>query len=125
MKTLQKVLFALVVATSMGSFSSVAMAEKAKYPPAEVIDKISGKVAEVSALLTAGGESREDVVNLLKEAMSFSKEVSANDRVDFKRQRLQGEIRQAIAKAKAGEHNEALGILKQVTTTLAEMKSLI
>ncbi|MCX7089281.1 MAG: hypothetical protein NTV00_14670 [Methylococcales bacterium] len=125
MRTYKKILLALFVAASMGSFSSVTLAEKAKYPPAEVIDKIVGKVNEANALMAAGGESREDVINLIKEAQTASKEVSANDKVDFKRQRVQGELKQAMVKVKAGEAEAGMAILKKALETLAEMKSLI
>lgn len=125
MRNFKKVLLALLVAAAMGSASSVAMAEAAKVPPAEAIDAIHNKIQAASALISAGGESREDVANLLKQAKDLSKEVSANDKVDFKRQKAQGELKKAISAAKAGNMEEAQEAIKSVEGVLAEMKSLI
>jgi hypothetical protein len=125
MRNLKRILLALIVAVSMGAFSSVSLAEKAKIPPAEAIDAISNKVNAASALIDAGGESRDDVANLLKQAKDLSKEVSANDKVDFKRQKAQGELKRAIAAAKAGKMEEAKEAIKSLNGVLAEMKSLI
>ncbi|MEQ1636953.1 MAG: hypothetical protein ABL903_09675 [Methylococcales bacterium] len=125
MRNYKKILLALFIAASLGAFSSVSFAEKAKYPPAEVIDKMVGKLNEANALMAAGGESRDDVLNLVKEAQSFSKEISANDKVDFKRQGLQGQLRKAMTEIKAGKMEAAIAILKEAISTSAEMKSLI
>lgn len=125
MRNLNKILLALIVAVSMGAFSSVSLAEKAKIPPAEAIDAISGKIQAAAALIEAGGESRDDVANLLKQAKDLSKEVSANDKVDFKRQKAQGELKRAITAAKAGKMEEAKEAIKATEGVLAEMKSLI
>jgi hypothetical protein len=127
MRSYKKILLALVIAASTGTFSSAsfAVAEHAKVNPATLIDTIAGEVNAANALIAAGGESRDDVLNLVKRAKDLTKEVSANDKVDFKRQRVQGEMKKAIVEIKAGNMEGAAATLKQVISTLNEMKSLI
>lgn len=125
MKNFKKILLAASIALSMGAFSSVSLAEKAKVPPAEAIDAIAEKANAADALIKAGGEKRDDVVNLLKQAKDLSKEVSANDKVDFKRQKVQGALKKAIAEAKDGKMEASSEAIKEINSLLAEMKSLI
>jgi hypothetical protein len=127
MRSYKKILLALVIAASTGTFSSAsfAVAEHAKVNPATLIDTIAGEINAANALIAAGGESRDDVLNLVKRAKDLTKEVSANDKVDFKRQRVQGEMKKAITEIKAGNMEDASATLKQVISTLNEMKSLI
>ena len=73
MKNLTKILFTLFF-VAMTAFSSVTLAEKAKYPPAEVIASINTKISEASPLIAAGGAKNEEVAALLKQAKDISKE---------------------------------------------------
>ncbi len=125
MRNFKKVLLAASIAILMGAFSSVSLAEKAKIPPAEAIAAIAEKTNAAEALIKAGGASREDVVNLLKQAKDLSKEVSANDKVDFKRQKVQGTLKKAITEAKEGKMEAAEAAIKESNALLDEMKSLI
>lgn len=125
MRNLKKALSAMLLAVSMGAFSSAVLAEPAKIPPAEAIGAVVAKVNDANALIAAGGESRDDVVNLLKQAKDLTKEVSANDKVDFKRQKAQGILKQAISSAKEGKMEDAKEKAQEALSVLAEMKSLI
>lgn len=125
MKKFKKILLALSVAASVSAFSSVSLAEPAKVPPLEAIAAIETQAAAATAMITAGGSSREEEINAIKKAKDLTKEVSANDKVDFKRQNLQQEYKKAIAEVKAGKKEQALEALKAATGLLNEMKALV
>lgn len=124
MKNLTKILFTLFF-VAMTAFSSVTLAEKAKYPPAEVIASINTKISEASALIAAGGAKNEEVAALLKQAKDISKEVSANDKVDRERQKMVGDLKTGIAAAKEGKMDVVTESIKSAVARLETMKTLI
>jgi hypothetical protein len=125
MRNFKKILLALSVAVSMAAFSSVSLAEKARIPADVAIAAVVTKVNEASAMIAAGGSTKEDIANTIKMAKDLAKEVSANDKVDRVRQKMVGDLKKAIADAKDSKMAEANADLKEAISKLDQMKSLI
>jgi hypothetical protein len=128
MKTLKTIALSSLIALSMGSFSSTAMAEsdagRITYAPADAIDLMIGelKKAKVAA---AEGKSGDEVYKLIKQAMDYGKDVNANDVVDRERSRTNETIKKARTMAK---QNEMKGIdehLDKAIKDLGNIKGLI
>lgn len=125
MRNFKKILLTLSIAATMAAFSTASLAEKAKIPALDAIAAVVTKVNEATAMITAGSASKEEMANAIRLAKDATKEVSANDRVDFKRQRAQQEMKKAIAEMKDGKSEAALETLKATLATLEEMKGLV
>ena len=127
MKTLKIILISSMVALTMGTFSSVAMAEASEgrisYAPADAIDMMIGEVKK--AKLAAMDGKGEEVAKFCKQAKDYGKDVNANDVVDRERSRANEHIKKCINMAKK---NELKGIdehLDAAIKKLEEMKGLI
>lgn len=125
MKNFKKLVLALSVAASISAFSSVSLAEKAKIPPLEAIASVEAQIAAANTMIAAGGVSKEEQMDAIKKAKDLTKEISANDRVDFKRQGAQGDLKKAITEIKEGKKEQALETLKAASALLVEMKGLV
>lgn len=128
MKTLKTIALSSLIALTMGTFSSTAMAEAGEgritYAPADAIDLMIGelKKAKVAA---AEGKSGDEVYKLIKQAMDYGKDVNANDVVDRERSRTNETIKKARTMAK---QNEMKGIdehLDKAIKDLGNIKGLI
>jgi hypothetical protein len=128
MKTLKIILISSLVALTMGTFSSVAMAEASEgrisYAPADAIDLMIGELKKAK-LAVADGKPSEEVYKLLKQSKDYGKDVNANDVVDRERSRANEHIKKAIGMAK---QNDLKGIDEHIDAAikkLIEMKGLI
>jgi hypothetical protein len=128
MKTLKIILISSMVALTMGTFSSVALAEASEgrisYAPADAIDLMIGELKKAK-LAIADGKSADEVYAFLKQSKDYGKDVNANDVVDRERSRANEHIKKAIGMAKK---NEMTGINEHIDAAikkLEEMKGLI
>jgi hypothetical protein len=110
MKTLKKIGLALLIATSMGTFSTASLAEvdpgRIAYGPHEAIDLVIGKI-KAAVVAIKGGSDGTAVAPMIKEALDASKEVNANDVVDRNRMKANDMLKSARAHAKASSLQEA------------------
>lgn len=128
MKNSKKILLALLVAASAGSFSSVSYAEldggRVSYSPQEALGLVNEKLTQANAAIAAGA-ANEAVVAELQQAKDYTKEVNANDKVSFKLSKARDSIKKAILEAKNGHLPEASTLIKQAISGVAEAKSAI
>jgi hypothetical protein len=128
MKNLKKILISLLIASAMGSVSSVAFAEadagRTVYEPSEAIDMIAGKVKAAIDSLTTGGDS-ETVSKMIKDALDASKEVNANDKVDRARSKANNKLKSARAKLKDNATQEAEQELRDAYKGFLDLKTLL
>lgn len=128
MKNLKKILISLLIASAMGSVSSVAFAEadagRIVYAPAEAIDMIAGKVKAALDALTTGTDS-ETVSKLIKDALDASKEVNANDKVDRARNKANNKLKSARTKLKDNATQEAEQDLRDAYKGFLDLKTLL
>jgi hypothetical protein len=110
MKFLKKFGLALLIATSMGSFSTAALAEvdegRIAYGPHEAIDLVIGKIKAAIVAIKSGSDGAA-VAPMIKAALDASKEVNANDVVDRNRSKANDILKAAKTHAKASSLQEA------------------
>ena len=118
----------LLIASAMGSVSSVAFAEadagRIVYAPAEAVDMIAGKIKAAIDALTTGSDP-ETVSKMVKDALDASKEVNANDKVDRARNKANNKLKSARTKLKDNATQEAEQDLRDAYKGFLELKSLI
>ena len=128
MKTLKTIVLSSLIALTMGTFSSTAMAEagegRISYSPADAIDMVLGEIKKAQAAVAAGA-SGDEVYKIIKQGMDYSKEVNANDVVDRERARANEILKKARTMAK---NNSMQGIeepLQNAAKAFADLKPLI
>ncbi len=105
MKILKTTLLSLFIAASLGAVSTSAVAcesGRVCVSPAEGIKLVQDSIASAQEAIAAGKGS-EEVYNLIKEALKFSKEINANDKVDVARNRANAHLKKARGAAKKGD----------------------
>jgi len=128
MKTLKKVLLAVLVAVSLGTVSTGALAggvdARTVYSPSAAIDMTLNKIlAAQNAIET--GEDPEKVSLMVQEASNSSKEINANDKVDIARSRANGTLRKAKGFAKKGDFQEADAELRKAHQEFSDLKKML
>ncbi len=126
MKISKKILLALFIAASAGSFSSVSIAEEGRtsFSPAVAIDNVGKKIDEAIAGITAGKDN-DIVAGLIKDAKDASKEINASDKVSFAVNKARNQIKNALAEAKNGDLKSAEETLKKAKADFAGLKSIL
>ncbi|MGZ8191337.1 MAG: hypothetical protein ACXWTS_08915 [Methylococcaceae bacterium] len=128
MNTLKKILLSLFIASSIGAFSTSALAEsdpgRITYKPAEAIDMVSAKVKLAIDAITSGSEGAK-VAPLIKEALDASKEINANDKVDMARSRANNKLKSAKKHANEGALQEAEQELRDAYKGFQDLKNLL
>lgn len=126
MKNSKKVLLALMIAASAGSFSSVSYAEldagRISYSPTQALDEVSSNLKKADEAI-AKGAANDAVVAELQVAKDMTKEVNANDKVAFKMSKARDFIKKAIIEAKNGHFPEASALIKQAISGVADAKT--
>jgi hypothetical protein len=124
MKTLKTIALSSLIALSMGTFSTTAMAEsdagRITYAPADAIDLMIGELKKAKAA-AAEGKSGDEVYKLIKQAMDYGKDVNANDVVDRERSRTNETIKKARTMAK---QNEMKGIDEHLDKAIKELGNI-
>lgn len=128
MKMLKKIGLALMIATSMGTFSSAVLAEtdagRVTYEPTVAIDRVVNKIKE-AVVAIKGGSNGEEVAPIIKTALDFSKEINANDAVDRNRAKANDILKSAKTHAKASSLQEAEQELEKAEKAFEALKPLI
>lgn len=128
MKTLKKILLSLLIASSMGAVSTVALAEASDgrivYTPSEALDLIDGKVLAAIDGITKGADP-EEAQKLIKAALDATKELNANDKVDMARQRANNKLKAAKGHAKSGALQEAEQEVRDAHKIFQDMRNLL
>jgi hypothetical protein len=128
MKMLKKLGLALLIATSVGGFSPLALAiddpGRITYAPDVAIDRV---VVQIKAAVEAikSGSDGAAVAPLIKAAGDASKEINANDKVDRAREKANGLLKKAKAAAKESSLQEAEQLLEQAQKDFEALKSMI
>jgi hypothetical protein len=128
MKILKKVLLSLLIAASMGTVSTSAMAEaesgRIAYAPAEAINMTVDKIKAANEAIKSG-EKGAAVADLIKEALDISKEINANDKVDRARSKANSKLKDARNHAKSNSLQEAEQELQSAEKAFNDLKGLI
>ncbi|WAK02190.1 hypothetical protein [Methylobacter sp. YRD-M1] len=128
MKILKKVLLSLLIAASMGTVSTSAMAEAEKgrieYAPAEAINMTVDKINAALDAIKSGSEGAA-VADLIKAALDTSKEINANDKVDRARSKANSKLKDARNHAKNNSLQEAEQELQSAEKAFNDLKGLI
>jgi hypothetical protein len=110
MKILKSAVIAFSLAAAMGSFSTAAVAEsdpgRASYKPTDVINEVVTRITAAETAINNGAEG-DAVVDLIKKASDFIKELNANDKVARYADKARGHLKLAITSAKAANLQEA------------------
>ena len=124
MKISKKVLLALFIAASAGSFTSVSIAEEGRtsFSPGDAVDNVGKKIDEAIAAIDAG-KDKESVAELIKVAKDSSKEINASDKVSFATNKARNLIKNAASEAKNGDLKTASESLKKAKADFASIKS--
>jgi hypothetical protein len=128
MKILKTILLSTMVAASMGTFSTAAMAEasdgRISYTPAEAIDMVIGQIKKAQLAISEGKPAKE-VYDIIKLGTDYSKEVNANDVVDRARSKANDILKKARTAAKDGDLKTAAEFLPPAEKAFADLKPLI
>ena len=128
MKTLKKILLSLFIASAMGAVSTSALAEtdagRVTYKPVEAIDIVTGKIQAAIEGISKGA-TNDEAVALIKQAIDFSKEINANDKVDNARAKANRKLKSAMTHAKESALQEAEQELRDAKKDFEALKSLI
>jgi hypothetical protein len=131
MKLLKTAVVATTLALSLGTFSTTANAiclgmacMYNKMTPIEGIDATLGQVA-VTLKSISDNEDKEVIVTHIKEALSLSKEINANDKVDRNRNRANGDLKKARESVQNGDLAQATEQLKEAQKRFSDLKSMI
>lgn len=128
MKSLKKIVLALLVAVSMGGVSTTAFAEASEgrisYQPAEAIDILVKKIKVALDAITSGAEG-EAVAKLIKEASDMSKEINANDKVDIARAKATATLKSARKHAQQESLQEAEQELRKAEKQFSDLKGML
>jgi hypothetical protein len=128
MKMVKTILLSALVAVSMGSFSTAAMAEasdgRIAYGPAEAIDMVIGEIKKAQVAINEG-KPADEVYKIIKQGTDYSKEVNANDVVDRARSKANDILKKARSAAKDGDLKTAAEFLPPAEKAFADLKPLI
>lgn len=128
MKFLKKFGLAVLIATSMGTFSSAALAEvdegRIAYAPDEAIDLVKSKI-KIAQEGIAAKKSGDEVAGMILEALHASKEINANDKVDSARMKANTILKSAKKHAKEGNLTEAGTELETAHKKFEDLRPLI
>jgi len=98
MKILKPLLLSAFLGASMGAFSTAALAEcedgRTCFEPDVAIDNTVNKIMEARHAIDNGADS-DQILALIKQAISLNKEINANDIVDRKRQKANSYLKKA------------------------------
>ncbi|MEI8208078.1 MAG: hypothetical protein D0528_06090 [Methylococcales bacterium] len=128
MLNLKKIAFAIVIATSMGTISSPVFAEadagRIVYSPTQAIDLVAGKVGTALEALKSGAKA-EQVDDLIKDALSSSKEINASDKVFAARDKIHNKLKSARSSLKSGDKAAAEADLTAAQKAFTALKDLL
>ena len=128
MKNLKKIILSLLIASSMGAVSTVALAEvdpgRIVYAPGDALDLIDGKVMAAIDGISKGADP-EEAQKLIKAALDATKELNANDKVDMARQKANNKLKSAKNHAKAGSLQEAEQEVRDAHKIFQSMRGML
>lgn len=128
MINLKKFALALAISTSIGTFSTFALAEadagRTVYSPTAAIDLVAGKVGTALDALK-NGQTADQVDDLIKEALSSSKEINASDKVFAARDKIHNKLKSARKHIKDGDNKSAEDDLTAAQKSFLALKDLL
>lgn len=105
MKILKTTLLSLFIAASLGAVSTSAVAcesGRVCVSPAEGIKLVLETIKSAQDAIAANADN-EEVYKTIKQALAYSKEINANDKVDRNRARANKHLKKARSAAKKGD----------------------
>ncbi|WP_333876986.1 hypothetical protein [Methylobacter sp.] len=130
MKLLKSAVVATTLALSLGSFSATAdvcLGMACMYNRMTPIEGIDATVGQVNQALKAISDNAGDdvIITNIKEALTVSKEINANDKVDRNRNRANDYLKKARAAVKDGDLIKATEHLKEAENRFLDLKGMI
>lgn len=127
MKMMKKIMLSLLVAGAMGAASTSVFAEsdagRTVYKPADAVDMIKGKIQTTIEAINGGADGAK-AEEMIKDVLSASKEVNANDRVDAARSKANNKLKSAKNHARENALQEASQELKEAEKMFEDLKKL-
>jgi hypothetical protein len=115
MNVIQKLFVPVIIALSLGSMSTTAVAfdeGRLTYSPIDALNAILGKIKEAEDAIDAGAEG-QTVVPIIKDAIKLGKEVNASDTVSRSVSKGRGYLKKARKEVKAEQGQVAKQHLKE------------
>lgn len=127
MNFIKKLLFSIVIATSMGAVSSTAIAagKIENATTADVKEAIDNTIENIQQAITSlqNGGDKDGTLELINNARQSSKRIESN-RLDVKRNRAVARLKKAKFAIKRDQNDSALALLSEALTRYQEIKSL-
>lgn len=128
MKILKPLLLSAFLGASMGAFSTAALAEcedgRTCFEPDVAIDNTVAKIMEARHAIDNGADN-DQVLGLIKNAISLNKEINANDVVDRHRQKAASYLKKARSEVKKSALQPADAHLLEAETRFKKLHSLL
>lgn len=130
MKLLKSAVVATALSLSLGSFSAsadICLGMACMYNKMTPIQGIDATLVQVHEALKAitGNAGGDEIVGNIKEALTVSKEINANDKVDRNRNRANDSLKKARASVKDGDLPKATEYLKEAEKRFTELKGML
>lgn len=131
MKLLKSTVIATALALSLGTFSTTASAVclgmACMYNKMTPLEGIEATVGQVNKTLKAIHDKAGDevIIKDIKEALTISKEINANDKVDRNRNRANDYLKKARKSVKDGDFIKATEDLKEAEKRFSELKGML
>lgn len=127
MQIIKSAVIAVSLALSLGTFSTSAVAcedGRTCFGPLEATNITLGHIAEAIKAADTGAGTQE-ILMLIKEAKSSSKEINANDKVDVARGRAIGKLKKARSAFKKDKKEDGKNYLGEAEKGFQSLKGLI
>ncbi len=127
MNVIQKLFLPVIIALSLGSISTTAVAfeeGRLSYAPADALKAILGKIKEAEDAIDAGAEGQM-VVPIIKDAIKLGKEVNASDTVSRSVSKGRGHLKKARKEVKAEQGQVAKQHLKEAAAVFKKTLGML
>ncbi|MCX7099995.1 MAG: hypothetical protein NTX38_00490 [Methylobacter sp.] len=130
MNLLKCTVVATTLALSLGSFSASAelcLGMACMYNRMTPSEGIDATLVQVSEAMKAINDKTGDeaIIANIKEALTVSKEINANDKVDRNRNRANDSLKKARTAVKDGDLVAATGFLKEAEQRFSDLKGML
>lgn len=127
MNVIQKLFLPVIIALSLGSISTTAIAfEEGRtiYRPADAINAILDKIKQADDAIETGAEGK-DVIPMIKDAIKLGKEVNASDTVSRSVSKGRGHLKKARKEMKSENGQVAREHLKNAAAQFKKTMGML
>lgn len=126
MKMLKTILFSVLIAVSMGAVTTASACEGGRVciSPSDAIDLTASEAATALKAIEAGASDKE-IIKLLKETVSLSSEINANDVVSRNTSRANKHIKAARKAVRKGDLEAAKAHIVEGIAGYKKLKGML